>query len=52
MRRLSGPPITRPDKGWPEKNGVWGSIAAHSRGGRARLAGAAHPGGASGAGAD
>jgi hypothetical protein len=28
LERLSGPPILRSDKGWPEPTGVWGSILA------------------------
>lgn len=28
LQRLSGPPIKRTDVGWPEKDGVWGSILA------------------------
>lgn len=28
LERLSGPPILRTDVGWPDPNGVWGSILA------------------------
>jgi hypothetical protein len=28
LERLSGPPIERSDRGWPEPTGVWGAIVA------------------------
>jgi FkbM family methyltransferase len=28
LSRLSGPPISRTDSGWPDTNGVWGTILA------------------------
>ncbi len=28
LSRVSGPPITRPDCGWPDRRGVWGRIIA------------------------
>jgi FkbM family methyltransferase len=31
LERLSGPPISRTDVGWPDLAGVWGSIAAFPR---------------------
>lgn len=31
LSRVTGPPILHPDKGWPEKFGVWGSILASPR---------------------